>query len=152
MNKNELMQTILILIIVVSVLVVGYVLVGLKNKAINQYHNSIAFPPIVDGKQIIKMTVYAGNFIPEYFKVRSGIPVRWEITSSGQASCGGKPIIAKDLLNGDIIANYLVDGDQIYLNPDAGQITMVEFIAPRPGLYRFNCPNNMISGAIESNN
>ncbi|MSU54521.1 MAG: hypothetical protein EXS48_01610 [Candidatus Staskawiczbacteria bacterium] len=142
MDKNKLIQTVSMLIIVVSVLVSGYILIGSNKETVNQDQNTDDFAPIVNGKQIIKMTVYAGNYSPEYFKVRSGIPVRWEITSSGQAGCGSGLIIAKDL----------VDGGQTYLNPDAGQVTVAEFTAPNPGVYRFNCSMNMIRGKIEVTN
>ena len=139
MDKNKFTQTVLIIIILVSVLISGYILMGSNEKTVNQNQNTGDLVTLVDGKQVIKMTVYAGNYSPEYFKIKTGVPTRWEITSSGEAGCGSGLIIAKNL----------VDGNQIYLNPNAGQVAVAEFIAPSPGVYRFNCSMNMIRGQIE---
>ena len=93
---------------------------------------------IVDGKQVIKMTVYSTEYEPDYFKVKAGIPVRWEITSSGQPSCASGAVVANGLLNGPI-----------YLNPQQGQVTVQEFTPQNPGKYRFSCTMNMVRGTIE---
>src|SRR3989344_1437702 len=93
--------------------------------------------PVVDGKQVIKMTVLATKYDPNYFKVKAGLPVRWEITSSGQPSCD----------SGAIVANGLLEG-LLYLNPDAGQVTIAEFTAPDPGKYQFSCTMGMVRGTV----
>ena len=40
-------------------------------------------PPIVNGQQIIKMDASSYEYRPNYFKVKAGIPVKWEITDTG---------------------------------------------------------------------
>ena len=103
----------------------------------NQNQDSTSLAPLVNGKQIIKMTVMAVNYQPNYFKVKVGVPVVWEITSSGQPGCG----------NGVVIANGLTS--PIYLNPGKGQVAVAEFTPQKIGRYRFTCPMGMIVGTIE---
>ena len=93
-------------------------------------------PPIIDGKQIIKMTAYGGKDVPNYFKVRAGVPVRWEITAD--SSAGG--------CNSSIISGSLFSGS-IPLNP--GQVSVKEFTPQKAGKYRFSCQMGMITGIIE---
>ena len=95
-------------------------------------------PPIVDGKQVIKMTAWGSGDSPNYFKVRAGVPVRWEITASSSLGC-----------NGSIISNSLFNG-AIDLNP--GQLSVKEFTPQNPGKYRFSCTMGMISGIMEVTN
>jgi len=93
-------------------------------------------PPIVDGKQVIKMTAFASKDSPNYFKVRAGVPVRWEITADASSSgC-----------NSSIISNSLFSGS-IPLTP--GQVSVKEFTPQKVGKYRFSCQMGMISGIIE---
>jgi sulfite exporter TauE/SafE len=94
--------------------------------------------PMVDGKQLIRMTVYAEKYSPNYFKVKKGVPVRWEVTSSGQPGCD----------SGAIVANRLF-GDIFYLNPEAGSMTVKEFTPQTPGRYQFSCTMGMVQGTIE---
>ncbi len=91
--------------------------------------------PIIDGKQVIKMTASGSGDDPNYFKVRAGVPVRWEITASNSTGC-----------NGAIISNSLFSGS-IDLTP--GQLSVKEFTPQTPGKYRFSCTMGMISGIIE---
>jgi sulfite exporter TauE/SafE/plastocyanin domain-containing protein/copper chaperone CopZ len=93
-------------------------------------------PQIIDGKQVIKMTAYGSKDVPNYFKVRVGIPVRWEITADRTA--GG--------CNGSIISNSLFSGS-IDLVP--GQLSVKEFTPTKTGKFRFSCQMGMISGVIE---
>ncbi len=93
--------------------------------------------PMVEGKQVIQMTVLSGKYDPNYFKIKAGIPVRWEITSSGQPGCD----------SGEVIANGLID--PVYLNPNQGQVTVKEFTAQNLGTYKFSCPMGMVRGTIE---
>lgn len=93
-------------------------------------------PQIIDGKQVIKMTAYGSKDSPNYFKVRVGVPVRWEITADRTA--GG--------CNGSIISNSLFSGS-IDLIP--GQVSVREFTPQKTGKYRFSCQMGMISGIIE---
>jgi len=93
-------------------------------------------PQIVDGKQVIKMTAYGSKDVPNYFKVRVGIPVRWEVTADRTA--GG--------CNGSIISNSLFSGS-IDLVP--GQVSVKEFTPEKTGKFRFSCQMGMIAGIIE---
>ncbi len=102
----------------------------------SQDTNNLA--PIVDGKQLIKMTVFSVRYDPNYFKVKAGIPVRWEITVSGSPGCATSVVIARGLLDGPV-----------YLNPNQGQVTVAEFTPQNPGTYKFSCTMNMVRGTIE---
>ncbi|MCX6721172.1 MAG: sulfite exporter TauE/SafE family protein, partial [Candidatus Staskawiczbacteria bacterium] len=93
-------------------------------------------PEIVDGKQVIAMTASGSGDNPNYFKVRAGVPVRWEITAGSSLGCN----------NGLISRGGLFDG-QIYLNP--GQVTVKEFTPQTAGVYQFSCSMGMIRGTIE---
>ncbi len=93
---------------------------------------------LVDGKQVIKMTVYPSNYTPNTLTVKAGVPVRWEITSSGQPGCD----------SGAIVSNILPNGS-VYLNPNQGQVTVAEFTPQNPGTYKFACPMGMVRGTIE---
>ncbi len=139
MNKNnKTAQFIAIAIIAASVLVSGYLILKPNSQAGGQNQDTSSLAPMVDGKQVIKMTVKSVSYDPNYFKVKAGIPVRWEITSSGQPGCAA----------GALISNGLLDGP-IYLNPNQGEITVKEFTPQNAGTYRFNCPMNMARGTIE---
>lgn len=92
-------------------------------------------PPIVNGKQIVKMTASANGYSPNYFKVRAGVPVRWEITDRGTAGCTNA-IISRSLFRGEIS-----------LTP--GQTSIKEFTPTRIGKHKFSCWMGMISGTIE---
>ena len=92
-------------------------------------------PPIVDGKQVVKMTASASGYNPKYIKVKAGIPVRWEITDKGTSGCTNA-----------IISRKLFDG-QISLTP--GKTSVKEFTPQTPGKYKFSCWMGMVSGTIE---
>jgi len=102
-------------------------------QVVNNNQNGLA--PIVDGKQVIKMTASGSSDSPNYFKVRAGVPVRWEITGAGSLGC-----------NGAIISNGLFSGS-IDLTP--GQVSVKEFTPETPGKYKFSCTMGMISGIME---
>ncbi len=112
----------------------GSVLSSAQNKT--QTVDAKDLPALVDGKQVIKMTAYGSKDTPNYFKVRAGLPVRWEITADRTA--GG--------CNGSIISNSLFSGS-IDLIP--GQVSVKEFTPQNPGKFRFSCQMGMISGIIE---
>lgn len=84
--------------------------------------------------QVIKMNASALGYSPNYFKVRAGIPVRWEISDIGASGC----------TNG-IIADGIIDG-QVNLLPG---LNVAEFIPPAPGKYKFSCWMGMATGIIE---
>jgi len=115
---------------------------GLSDIFASQGRAQVAFvdekdlPQIIDGKQVIKMVAYGSKDVPNYFKVRVGVPVRWEITADRTA--GG--------CNGSIISNSLFSGS-IDLIP--GQLSVKEFTPEKTGKFRFSCQMGMISGIIE---
>jgi len=96
---------------------------------------SQGLPLLVNGKQIIKMDASASGYQPNYFKVRAGVPVRWEITDRGTSGCTNA-VISKSLFDG-----------QIDLKP--GEVSIKEFTPKEPGRYKFSCWMGMISGVIE---
>jgi hypothetical protein len=92
-------------------------------------------PPIVDGKQVIKMDASVNGYTPNYFKVRVNVPVRWEITDTGTSGCTNA-VIARKLFS-----------DAINLIP--GQTSVKEFTPTQTGVYKFSCWMGMITGIIE---
>jgi plastocyanin domain-containing protein len=121
--------------IIVAVAISGYIL--LIPKLSIQNTNVSGLAPVIDGKQVIAMTVKATSYSPNYFKVKAGVPVKWEITSSGEPGCD----------SGALVANGLTD--TIYLNPSAGQVTTKEFTPTQAGKYTFACTMGMVRGIIE---
>jgi uncharacterized protein len=104
----------------------------------NQSQNTTGakdLPAVVGEKQVIKMTASGSEDSPNYFKVKVGVPVRWEIAGASSLGC-----------NGAIISRNLFDG-AIDLTP--GQVTIKEFTPQTPGKYRFSCTMGMIAGTIE---
>jgi sulfite exporter TauE/SafE/copper chaperone CopZ/plastocyanin len=92
-------------------------------------------PPVVDGKQILKMDASSNGYTPNYLKVRVGIPVQWEITDKGTSGCTNA-----------IISQSLFDGSIPLIN---GQTSIKEFTPTNIGKYKFSCWMGMISGVIE---
>lgn len=90
---------------------------------------------IVDGKQILKMDASASGYTPNYFKVRAGVPVSWEINDKGTSGCTNA-VISRSLFEGEID-----------LTP--GQTSIKEFTPLKPGKYKFSCWMGMVSGIIE---
>jgi len=101
----------------------------------NQTISEKDLPLIINGKQIIKMNASARGYSPNYFKVRSGIPVRWEITDTGTSGCTNA-IISRNLFDGEIKLTK-------------GQVAIKEFTPQKSGKYRFSCWMGMVSGTIE---
>jgi len=92
--------------------------------------------PTIDGKQIMKMDASSAGYSPNYFKIKAGQPVRWEITDRGTSGCTNA-IISRSLFDGPI---KLV----------MGTTSIKEFVAPTtPGQYRFSCWMGMISGIVQ---
>lgn len=100
----------------------------------NEGTKTETIPPPTPTKQIIKMDASSSGYEPNYFKLKAGIPVRWEITDTGTSGCTNA-----------IIANGLFSG-QISLTP--GQVSVKEFTPTTPGKYQFSCWMGMISGMI----
>ncbi len=91
--------------------------------------------PIVNGKQLLKMDASSSGYRPNYFKVKSNLPVRWEITDTGTSGCTNA-IISRNLFDGEI-------------NLTPGQVSVKEFTPEKPGKYKFSCWMGMVSGIIE---
>jgi plastocyanin domain-containing protein len=136
MSQTTFVQKASMVVVVVCLLLAGYLVLKPKPSASQNVSTSLA--PVVDGKQKISMEVLANSYSPNYFKIKAGVPVAWEIISSGQPGCG----------SGAVVSN-LLPGGVVYLNPARGQITKTEFTAPKPGIYSFSCTMNMIRGTIE---
>lgn len=90
---------------------------------------------IVDGKQILKMDASSRGYQPNYFKIKAGIPVRWEVRDVGTSGCTNA-IISRSLFEG-----------QIPLTP--GKTSIKEFTPTKAGKYKFSCWMGMVSGIIE---
>jgi len=93
------------------------------------------FVPIVNGKQILKMEASSSGYSPNYFKVKAGILVRWEIKDIGTSGCTNA-VISRSLFDGPI-------------NLTPGQTSIKEFTPTKPGKYKFSCWMGMVSGTIE---
>lgn len=91
--------------------------------------------PLVNGRQLITMEALAFDYQPNYFKVRAGLPVRWEISDRGASGCTNA-IISKDLFPGEIPLQR-------------GQTAVKEFTPEKAGRYKFSCWMGMVSGVIE---
>lgn len=98
-------------------------------------NNEEEFPSIVNGKQILKMDALAYGYSPNYLIVKTGIPVRWEITDKGTSGCTNA-IISKGLFSGEIALTR-------------GQTSVKEFTPTKLGKYKFSCWMGMVSGIIE---
>ncbi len=104
-----------------------------NNARTNNNDDNLA--PIVEGKQLLKMDALASGYAPNYFKVRAGVPVRWEITDQGTSGCTNA-VISRSLFDGEI-------------DLTAGQTSIKEFTPQKAGKYKFSCWMGMISGVIE---
>jgi len=91
--------------------------------------------PIIDGKQVLRMNASSSGYSPKSFKVKVGVPVRWEITDTGTSGCTNA-VVSKGLFDG-----------QIDLTP--GQTSVKEFTPTKPGKYKFSCWMGMVTGSIE---
>jgi len=92
--------------------------------------------PIVNGKQLVKMKILAYSYEPNYFKVRAGIPIRWEIENINASGCTNR-IISRDLFEGSI-------------DLQTNNVSVKEFNPPKKsGKYKFSCWMGMVSGVIE---
>jgi len=108
---------------------------GIAWSSNNTTTNQNDLPAVVDGKQIIKMSASSSGYKPNSFKVRAGVPVRWEITDTGTSGCTNA-VISKGLFP-----------DVINLTP--GETSVKEFTPTKAGKYKFSCWMGMVSGIIE---
>lgn len=85
---------------------------------------------IVDGKQIVKMTVKGYAYMPNTFTVIEGVPVEWQIDGTEAAGCG-RVLVMPTL------------GTSKYLLPEG--ITTVTFTPTQTGTIPFNCSMGMMT-------
>jgi sulfite exporter TauE/SafE/copper chaperone CopZ len=104
-------------------------------KSIQDKELASGLPPIINGKQVIKMAASPSGYQPNYFKVKVGVPVRWEITDTGTSGCT-KAVISRSLFSGQIDLTY-------------GQVSVKEFTPSQVGRFKFSCWMGMVSGVIE---
>ncbi len=88
---------------------------------------------IENGKQIINMDVIASGYVPNYFSVKKGIPVKWVINGKNVFGCQGYFVVPK--LN---IQKALDPGENIF-----------EFTPKDLGFINFSCGMGMYRGRIE---
>jgi len=93
------------------------------------------FAPIINGKQVLNMEASSSGYKPNYFKVKAGIPIIWEIKDTGTNGCTNA-VISRSLFEGEI-----------KLTP--GQTSVKEFTPEKAGKYKFSCWMGMVSGVIE---
>ncbi|MDE2021249.1 MAG: cupredoxin domain-containing protein, partial [Patescibacteria group bacterium] len=89
---------------------------------------------IVDGKQIVKMTVSGYTYSPNRFTVVAGVPVEWQIDGAGAIGCG-RVIVMPSL------------GISKYLLPQG--ITTITFTPTQTGSIPFNCSMGMMTPGSE---
>jgi len=89
---------------------------------------------IVDGKQIVKMTVSGYTYSPNKFTVVEGVPVEWQIDGANAAGCG-RVIVMPSL------------GVSKYLSPQ--DITTIIFTPTKTGTIPFNCSMGMMTRGSE---
>lgn len=85
---------------------------------------------IVDGKQIVKMTVRGYTYTPNRFTVVEGVPVEWQIDGAEATGCG-RVLVMPTL------------GTSKYLLPEG--ITTVTFTPTETGTIPFNCSMGMMT-------
>jgi sulfite exporter TauE/SafE len=93
------------------------------------------FAPVVGGQQVLKMSALAYGYEPNYFKIRAGLPARFEITDKGVSGCTNA-VISKGLFEGQI-------------DLGGGKTSVKEFTPAKPGRYKFSCWMGMVSGVID---
>lgn len=91
-------------------------------------------PPIVDGKQVVRMKAASYGWDPAFITVKAGIPVRWEIEDAGFSGCTNA-----------IVAPKLFEGR---LDLARGKVTVYEFNVDKAGVYPFSCWMGMVPGTI----
>lgn len=127
-------------IVAVGVLILGlyYVSNFLSIYGINFGFNKINSGTYTDveiknGKQIINMDVVSSGYVPNYFSVKKGTPVKWIVNGKNVFGCQGYFVVPK--LN---IQKALEPGENIF-----------EFTPEDPGFINFSCGMGMYRGRIE---
>ena len=92
--------------------------------------NSTPTSQIVDGKQIVDMTVSGYSYTPSKFTVVQGVPVEWRIDGRNAVGCG--QVLVMPTL-----------GVSKYLSPEG--ITTITFTPTETGTIPFNCSMGMMT-------
>src|SRR3989338_3856937 len=92
--------------------------------------NSAPTSQIVDGKQIVDMTVSGYSYTPSKFTVVQGVPVEWRIDGRNAVGCG--QVLVMPTL-----------GVSKYLSPEG--ITTITFTPTETGTIPFNCSMGMMT-------
>lgn len=85
---------------------------------------------IIDGKQIVKMSVKGYKYTPNKFTIVAGVPVEWQIDGAGAVGCG--QVLVMPTL-----------GISKYLSPQG--ITTITFTPIETGTIPFNCSMGMMT-------
>jgi len=96
----------------------------------NVASNSAPTSQIVDGKQIVDMTVSGYSYTPSKFTVVQGVPVEWRIDGRNAVGCG--QVLVMPTL-----------GVSKYLSPEG--ITTITFTPTETGTIPFNCSMGMMT-------
>jgi hypothetical protein len=86
-----------------------------------------------NGKQIINMAVVSNGYVPNYFTIKKGVPVKWVIDGKNVFGCQGYFVVPS--LN---ISKALNEGENIF-----------EFTPKDLGFINFSCGMGMYRGRIE---
>jgi plastocyanin domain-containing protein len=93
---------------------------------------SVAVPQVVDGQQVVKMSVSSYEYTPSQITVQQGVPVKWVVDASQSSGCTSF-LVAKDFG----ISQRLDKGENVFT-----------FTPEQKGTYRFSCSMNMVQGTI----
>ncbi|MGC9321681.1 MAG: sulfite exporter TauE/SafE family protein, partial [Kosmotogaceae bacterium] len=85
--------------------------------------------------QVIRTVADARGYAPDYYQVKAGVPVRWEIEDVGTSGCTNA-IISRNLFP-----------QRVELT--RGNTSVVEFTPQLPGQYKFSCWMGHYTGIIE---
>jgi len=85
--------------------------------------------------QVIRTVASARGYTPDYYQVKAGVPVRWEIEDIGTSGCTNA-IISRNLFP-----------QRVELT--RGNTSVVEFTPQLPGQYKFSCWMGHYTGIIE---
>ncbi len=88
---------------------------------------------ITNNVQFMQMEASGFEYYPRSFKLKAGVPTKWEIYNSGASGCA-QAVYARGLYP-----------DVIYLQPG---LNTVEFTPETPGTYKISCSMGMVAPVI----
>ncbi|HEX6178484.1 MAG TPA: cupredoxin domain-containing protein [Thermoanaerobaculia bacterium] len=86
-----------------------------------------------NGVQTVDLKISGGEYQPASFTVRSGMPVRLNVTRDDKPGCGDTLVIPSQNISKEIPVN---------------QVTTIDFTPAQPGDLEFTCGMNMMRGKI----